>query len=132
MSCQIPRLRSLSCWPPCRAICASSWRRLSRLGRREFGASLSAIAWAAGGLVVSVLAVVAGCAALVSAVILGAIALGLPPWASALIVGLALAAGGAGLARYFVGRLGTVDVTLKETRQSIKETFVWVKTQSNR
>ena len=61
-----------------------------------------------------------------------AIALGLPPWASALIVGLALAAGGTGLARYFAGRLGTVDVTLKETRQSIQETFVWVKTQSNR
>ena len=40
------------------------------LGRREFGASLSAIAWAAGGLVVSVLAAAAGCAALVSAVIL--------------------------------------------------------------
>jgi Putative Actinobacterial Holin-X, holin superfamily III len=102
------------------------------LARLEVSAATSALASSAVGLTVSILIAIAGAGVLVSALVLMAVALGLPAWAAATLVGIVLTAGGGLSARYFVGRLRRIELDLRETRDSIKETLEWLKTQSGR
>ena len=69
---------------------------------------------------------------LVSALVLIVIALGLPAWAAATLVGLLLTAGGALAAWYFVVVTRRLELTLRETRESVRETLEWLKLQTGR
>ena len=102
------------------------------LGRLEVGAATSAVAWSAVGISVSILIALAGCSVLVSALVLAAIALGLPAWVGAMLVGLVLTTAGVLSARHFLGRARHIEFRLRETRHSIGETLEWLKTQATR
>ena len=81
-------------------------------------------------MLASVLIALAGAAVLVSALVLIVIALGLPAWAAATLVGVVLTVGGALSARHFVGATRQVEFDLKETRRSLRETMEWLKVQT--
>ncbi len=102
------------------------------LGRLELGNTVSALAWSAAGLSLSIVIAIAGLAVLVSALVLIVIALGLPAWAAATLVGLLLTAGGALAAWYFVVVTRRLELTLRETRESVRETLEWLKLQTGR
>jgi hypothetical protein len=101
------------------------------LARLEFAVATSALVTSVVGVALSLVIVLGGVGVLMSALVLIAIALGLPAWAAATGVGLVLAIGGALSARWFLGKARSVSVTLSETRDSIKETMEWLKTQTN-
>ena len=84
------------------------------------------VAIAAGAVVV----VIGGLLVLLSALVLIAIALGLPPWAAASLVGILLVGAGAGTAYACVTKLRQVEFDLRHTRRSVKETLGWLKTQA--
>lgn len=100
------------------------------LAQLEISAVASTIAWSGVGLLASLFIAIMGAAVLISALVLIAIALGLPAWAAALSVGLLLTIGGALSARYFVGKVRSVEPVLKETRESLQETLEWLKLQA--
>jgi hypothetical protein len=102
------------------------------LGRLELSLAATSLAWSALGLCASIFAAIAGVCVLVSALVLIAIALGLPAWASGTLVGILLTAGGALSARHFLGKLRGVEFTLKETRESVRETLEWLSAQTSR
>ncbi len=71
----------------------------------------------------------AGVLALVAAAIAGIVAAGLPVWASALIVGLVLAAIGGGLFMKGFGGVKNANPMPQQTIQTIKEDGEWAKQQ---
>ena len=97
------------------------------LARLEVSNTVATISWSAVGILAGLVIAFGGFSVLVTALVLVAIALGLPPWAAALLVGIALMAGGAGTVVYFVNNLRHAQLTLKETRDSLKETMEWLK-----
>jgi ABC-type polysaccharide/polyol phosphate export permease len=101
------------------------------LAHLECAAAASALVTSLVGVALSLVVVLGGIGVLTSALVLIAIALGLPASAAATGVGLVLATGGALSARRFLGKARSVSVTLSETRESIKETMEWLKTQAN-
>jgi hypothetical protein len=101
------------------------------LARLEFASATSALVTSVVGVAVSLVIVLGSVGVLMSALVLIAIALGLPAWAAATAVGLVLAIGGALSARRFLGQAQSVSFTLSETRESIRETIEWLKTQAN-
>jgi len=101
------------------------------LARLEFAAATSALVTSVLGVAISLVIVLGSVGVLMSALVLIAIALGLPAWAAATAVGLVLAIAGALSARRFLGQARSVSFTLSETRESIKETIEWMKTQAN-
>ena len=103
----------------------------TELARLEIAAATSALVTSVVGVALSLVIVLGGIGVLMSALVLIAIALGLPAWAAATAVGLVLAIGGALSARRFLGKARSVSITLSETRESITETIEWLKTQAN-
>lgn len=103
----------------------------TELARLEIAAATSALVTSVVGIALSLVIVLGGIGVLMSALVLIAIALGLPAWAAATAVGLVLAIGGALSARRFLGKARSVSITLSETRESITETIAWLKTQAN-
>ena len=100
------------------------------LARLEASAAAATLAWSSIGVLVSVCIAIAGSAVLVSALVLILIALGMPAWGAATLVGVVLTAGGGLSARYFVGATRRVELDLKDTRQSLRETMEWLKLQT--
>jgi hypothetical protein len=100
------------------------------LARAEINAAVRStsfyVAVAAGGLVI----VVGGLLVLLSAFVLIAIALGLPPWAAATVVALVMIVAGAATAYVCLTRLKHVEFDLRHTRRSAKETLAWLKSQA--
>jgi uncharacterized membrane protein len=82
-----------------------------RLVRVVIGATL-----AAGGLLT-----------LLAALVLGIAALGVPPWLSATIVGVALVIIGYGLTRQATTELGRDELAPRKTIDTLKETTEWAK-----
>jgi hypothetical protein len=82
------------------------------------------------GAVVSMFIAIAGAGVLMSAIVLITVALGLPAWAAATLVGLTFFIGGTLAARYFIDKARN-DVTLKETRTSARETVEWIRSQAS-
>ena len=72
----------------------------------------------------------AGALALVAAAILILVALGLQPWLATLIVGVAVAAIGYGIAQKGVTALKRDDITPRQTINSMKDTVQWAKDQT--
>lgn len=97
------------------------------LARLEISNTIATISWSAVGILAGLVIAFGGFSVLVTALVLVAIALGLPPWAAALLVGVALMAAGAGTIGYFVNNLRNAQLTLKNTRDSLKETMEWLK-----
>ena len=100
------------------------------LARLEVSAAASKLAWSAIGVLASVFVAVAGAAALVSALVLILVALGLPAWAASTLVGLMLTGAGAICARHFVVAMRSSELGMKETRESLRETMEWLKLQT--
>ena len=100
------------------------------LARAETRASIRATFVALAIAAVGVIAVIGGLLILLSALVLIAIALGLPAWAAASLVGLLLVAGGAGAAYVALISLQDVEFTAPRARRSLKETIGWLRTQT--
>jgi len=100
------------------------------LARLEASVAASKLAWSAVAVIVSVFIALAGAAVLVSALVLIVIAVGLPAWAAATLVGVVLTVGGGLSARHFVGATRQVEFDLKETRRSLRETMEWLRVQT--
>jgi len=99
------------------------------LARLELSAAASKLMWSGIGVLASVLVAAAGVPVLISALVLILIALGLPAWAAATIVGVVMTIGGGLAASHFLSAARHVEVGLKETRQSLRETVEWLKLQ---
>ena len=102
------------------------------LARAEISTARSEVTTSIVGIAAGAFAAIIGVLVLVSMLVLIAIALGLPPWAAAAVIGLLLTVGGAITARTFVARLRTAHFDLRETRMSVRETVEWLKAQSSR
>jgi hypothetical protein len=93
-------------------------------GRTATRAAVIALATAAGALAVAI----SGALTLVSALVLVAISLGLPPWAAALVVGGALTLGGLVALQIAVEMLRRVRFEFPETRSAMAESAEWLRT----
>jgi ABC-type uncharacterized transport system permease subunit len=100
------------------------------LARLEISTAASKLAWSVVGVLASAFVTVAGAGALVGALVLILVALGLPAWAASTLVGVLLTSAGAISARYFVGSVRSAEVGMKETRESLRETMEWLKLQT--
>jgi hypothetical protein len=72
-----------------------------------------------------------GVLVLLSALVLIAIALGLPPWAAAATVGLLIVLIGAGTTYFCVVSLSQIRFDLPRTRRSVQDTVAWLSAQAN-
>lgn len=97
------------------------------LARLEMATAASNLAWSTAGLLISLLAVLAGTALLITALVLLLIVLGLPAWAAATLVGVVLTGGGILGARMCVGAMRRTGVNLEKTRDSLRKTLAWLK-----
>jgi putative superfamily III holin-X len=68
-----------------------------------------------------------GLLALLAALVLGIAAVGVPPWLSATLVGVALTAVGYGLTRQGTSDLKRDELAPRDTIETLKETTEWVK-----
>ena len=105
------------------------WTQTVHLAQAELRAAVSGLAISAAGLAAGALVVFVGFLVLIAAVVLGAIALGLPPWAAAAIVGLVIAVAGGVTIQMCLTRLKGLHLDLRDTRESVAETITWLKTQ---
>lgn len=71
-----------------------------------------------------------GLLAIVAAVVLGLIAIGLVAWAAALLGGLVIAGIGYALLRAGIGAFRPQDLTPRQTLETLKEDARWLKTQT--
>ena len=93
------------------------------LARAEVQASTSALAMSIAGIAAGAVVLLMGVLVLVAALVLIAVALGLPPWAAALLVGVLLSGVGALTISGFLAKLKLVKYNLEETRRSVTETL---------
>ena len=100
------------------------------LARAELRSTASALAMSIAGLAAGALIAIVGGLALVSALVLVAVALGLPAWAASALVGAGLTAAGTVTVRASLRKLQRVRFDLQETRRSITETLTWLKAQT--
>lgn len=100
------------------------------LARAEMSAKLSRAARHAGMLALGAVVALAGLFTLAASLVLVLVRAGMPAWAAALLVGLALAGGGALLATSALKALREEDLTPTETIKTLKETTAW-KSQTN-
>ena len=71
-----------------------------------------------------------GLLAIVAAVVLALIAIGLPPWAAALLGGILFAGAGYLLIRSGLAALRRHELTPQQTIETLKENVQWVKSQT--
>jgi O-antigen ligase len=95
------------------------------LARVEMSTKLSRVGKHAGVLALGAVIALAGLLTLAASLVLLLVRAGVPPWGAALLVGLALAACGALLAKRGVDALRQEDLKPTETIQTLKETTAW-------
>ena len=100
------------------------------VARLELSDDASKLAWSAMGVLAGTFVAAVGAVVLISAMVLGLVAVGMPAWAAAALVGVVLTAAGAIGARYFMSALRHAEVGLTHTRESLRETFEWLKRQA--
>ena len=100
------------------------------LARLEFLAGASKLARCGIGIVAGLSMAVAGLAVLISALVLGLIALGFPAWAAAALIGVLLTTAGAIGTVYFIRTARQTEIGLKQTRKSLRQTMEWLKHQA--
>jgi hypothetical protein len=108
------------------------WLQTVALARAELQASIRGLVYAAAGVAVGVVLAAAGLLAIVSALVLGGVALGLPPWAAAAVVGVLIAAAGGITVLACVKKAKGLHFNLEDTRTSVAETLTWLRTQAFR
>ena len=104
---------------------ASLVRNEIALARVEMGAKLSGAARHAASVALGGVVALAGFLTVTAAVVLMLVRAGLPAWAAALLVGLALAAVGGMMATKGITALREQDFAPTETIRTIKETTEW-------
>lgn len=97
------------------------------LARLEGRAAARAVLIAVATGVAAAAIAVAGALTLVSALVLTAVALGLPPWAAALVVGGLLTVGGVLGVQVAMAGLTRVRAEFPETRAAFSENLEWFK-----
>ena len=100
------------------------------LAKAEMSQKVAGIGMDVGRLVAGGAVAYAGLLALIAALIL-ALGEALPMWLSALLVGIAVAAGGAVLVRSGLARLKERNPLPEQTIQILKEDAAWLKNQKN-
>jgi len=100
------------------------------LARAEINTAVRSIMFYVAVAAGAVIIVIGGLLVVVSALVLIAIALGLPPWAAAMVVALLMIGVGAAIAYLCVTKLRQVQFDLRHTRHSVKETVAWLKAQA--
>lgn len=101
-----------------------------RLARAEVGAKATRVVRHVGMLVAGGVMALMGVVTLVAFVVLGLVAMGVPPWGAALLVGLGLAALGALTAARGLTALREEDLRLTATMETLKETAQWTRQAS--
>jgi hypothetical protein len=101
-----------------------------QLAKTELAEKASRVGKGAAMIVGGGLLAYGGLLAIVAAVVLGLIAIGLPPWAGALLGGVLFAAAGYLLIRSGLAALRQQDLTPRQTIETLKENAQWVKNQT--
>ena len=100
------------------------------LAKTELSGKISRITKSAGLIIVGGLVAYAGLLAMVAALVLGLITLGLPPWAGALLGGVLITGIGFVLFRAGLAALPPAGLTPKHTIETLKEDAQWIKSQA--
>ena len=106
--------------------------QLASLAGAEAQAAIRIVTSSVIGMAAGVIVVLVGVQILAAALVLGLVAAGLPPWAAALIGGVALIALGGGVAWLQLGRLRNAPIALPETRATLAETMTWLNAETQR
>ena len=101
-----------------------------RLAKTELSEQASAMGRGAGVAVGGGLIAYGGLLALIAAVVLGLIAAGLPPWAGALLGGIAAAGAGYLLVRAGLATIRAISIAPRKTVETLKEDAQWLKEQT--
>jgi membrane protein len=101
-----------------------------RLAKTELSEQASAMGRGAGVAVGGGLIAYGGLLALIAAAVLGLIAAGLPPWAGALLGGMAAAGVGYLLVRFGLATLRAISIAPRKTVETLKEDAQWLKEQT--
>ena len=101
-----------------------------RLAMTELSEQASAMGRGAGVAVGGGLVAYGGLLALIAAVVLALIAAGLPPWAGALIGGIAAAGAGYLMVRYGLATVRAINLAPRKTVETLKEDAQWLKEQT--
>jgi hypothetical protein len=102
-------------------------RQTAQLARLEAQAATQSLKGLAVGLVAGLALAVGGMLVLLAALVLIGVALGLPPWASALLVATLLVAAGAAIIWVFSSQFTPQTLSLPRTRRSVRDTLSWIK-----
>jgi uncharacterized BrkB/YihY/UPF0761 family membrane protein len=100
------------------------------LARTEMGAKMSRVRAHVGGIAAGGVIALVGLFTLAAFLVLVLVRAGMPPWGSALLVGIALTAIGAMVATRALAALQQESLAPTETIDSLKETTAW-KSQTN-
>ena len=101
-----------------------------RLAKTELSEQASAMGRGAGVAVGGGLIAYGGLLALIAAVVLGLIAAGLPPWAGALLGGIAAAGAGYLMVRSGLAIIRAINLAPRKTVETLKEDAQWLKEQT--
>lgn len=101
-----------------------------QLARTELAQNVSRMTGSVTMIVAGGLIAYGGLLAIVAAVVLALIAVGLAPWAAALLGGVVIAGIGYGLLRAGLGAFRPTDLAPRQTIETLKEDARWLKTQT--
>jgi membrane protein len=101
-----------------------------RLAKTELSEQASAMGRGAGVAVGGGLIAYGGLLAVIAAVVLALIAVGLPPWAGALLGGIVAAGAGYLLVRYGLATIRAINLAPRKTVETLKEDAQWLKEQT--
>ena len=102
------------------------------LARAEMQSTVKGFFASTAGIAAGAIVALSGFLVLLSALVLGAIALGLPPWAAAGLVGLLVTVTGGATVYVSLNRMKRLHFDWRDTRESAAETMTWLKTQTFR
>jgi hypothetical protein len=102
--------------------------QLASLAKAELGVVVGVIRNSVLVATVGVALLLCGALTLVTALVLIAVALGLPPWAAALVVGVVLTLAGGVAIQIGVASVRRVPLEFTETRAAVTEGVEWMKT----
>jgi len=100
------------------------------LAKTELGQNISRMTGSVTMIVAGGLIAYGGLLAIVAAAVLALIAIGLAPWAAALLGGIVIAGIGYALVRAGLAAFRPSDLTPRQTIETLKEDAAWLKTQT--
>ena len=100
------------------------------LAKTELGQNISRMTGSVTMIVAGGLIAYGGLLAIVAAAVLALIAIGLAPWAAALLGGIVIAGIGYALVRAGLAAFRPSDLTPRQTIETLKEDAAWLRTQT--